>query len=801
MASKMCFDNFDEQALRELIHTVMELYQTKFGDTPCAVESDFSEPVKTAKKRRTTSSAPNPQPIITQNRFELLSDNEEEAEEMEEDVVEEINEPTPTETVQPSTSGRNKSEGTTAAKPVRKQKIAPIIIKETAKWTRTANLMREKRITATKSKLINTGIQVEPATEEDYRKLSKLLKEQKTQFYTYQLKSEKKLKVVLRGITQDITDDEIKQDLQAQDYPVEKITRMKGKQGKPSPLVLVEIDRLYKSIYNITDCCGLAVKVQALRTRNLIVQCHKCQMFGHTQSNCNINYKCMKCGEHHSTHLCEKPKTTPPKCANCGGEHLSTYLKCPENPNNAVGKKYIDAPLPKNNPWTKKKDNGPSNTQPPKEEPKKTTNNKTEDKLALILGRMLLRHRRAAHGVPSPNGGTNSSLQKIHTARGIVEIHSCYGPPGSVLSEADFRAVFGAGHPTTLAGDLNCPEEDTHIHIPTGSTDVLDIAVVKDVTTPYHLETVNDLTSDHLPVVMTLSLDKNLAATTTHTTSWLEFEKQLDPRPIIIKRTSDIDDMVRQFEEDVKKAMAAATKVKTISHRKRIPDHIKDQSALWKMAKALKPKSGKIPPLKSETGIINDPRDKTEEFANYFEDTFLPNKPASNDLEKFANAINGLARTDYGDELDPPQTTAEELLDIIKTLKDRKAPGRDGITNAAIKHLHLGAIDALRDIINGVLRYQHFPQTWKHATVIVLHKTGKPKNSTDGYRPISLLAGLSKVLEKVIQRRLLEVVSEKEILPRFQFGFRQEHSTTHQLLRITEHITEHLDRSTPTATN
>ncbi|GJQ68011.1 hypothetical protein Trydic_g16744 [Trypoxylus dichotomus] len=321
------------------------------------------------------------------------------------------------------------------------------------------------------------------------------------------------------------------------------------------------------------------------------------------------------------------------------------------------------------------------------------------------------------------------------------------------------------------------PEEDTHIHIPTGSTDVLDIAVVKNVTTPYHLETVNDLTSDHLPVIMTLSLDKNLAATTTHTTNWLEFEKQLDPRPIIIKRTSDIDDMVRQFEEDVKKAMAAATK-----WEKKIEELEQDQSALWKMAKALKPKSGKIPPLKSETGIINDPRDKTKEFANYFEDTFLPNKPAN-----------------YGDELDPPQTTAEELLDIIKTLKNRKAPGRDGITNAAIKHLYLGAIDALRDIINGVLRYQHFPQTWKHATVIVLHKTGKPKDSTDGYRPISLLPGLSKVLEKVIQRRLLEVVSEKGILPGFQFGFRQEHSTTHQLLRITKHVTEHSDRTTPTA--
>ncbi|GJQ87978.1 hypothetical protein Trydic_g12907 [Trypoxylus dichotomus] len=65
----------------------------------------------------------------------------------------------------------------------------------------------------------------------------------------------------------------------------------------------------------------------------------------------------MRCGEGHSTHLCTKPKTTPPKCVNCQGEHLSTYTKCPANPNNAaVNKKFIDAPLPKVNPWTTKRE-------------------------------------------------------------------------------------------------------------------------------------------------------------------------------------------------------------------------------------------------------------------------------------------------------------------------------------------------------------------------------------------------------------------------------------------------------------
>ncbi|GJQ88591.1 hypothetical protein Trydic_g19313, partial [Trypoxylus dichotomus] len=148
---------------------------------------------------------------------------------------------------------------------------------------------------------------------------------------------------------------------------------------------------------------------------------------------------------------------------------------------------------------------------------------------------VLVKHNVKHHQVATRTIEMETTAVQIHTARGVVEIHSCYGPPGSVLSEADFRAVFGAGHPTILAGDLNSkhknwnskttntrgrqlariatkygltvegPEDETHIHIPTGSTDVLDIAVVKNITTPYHLETINDLTSDHLPVVMTLS--------------------------------------------------------------------------------------------------------------------------------------------------------------------------------------------------------------------------------------------------------------------------------------------------------
>lgn len=51
-------------------------------------------------------------------------------------------------------------------------------------------------------------------------------------------------------------------------------------------------------------------------------------MLGYVRWNCYAEYKCMECGESHSTHECLKPKTTPPKCANCWKEHLSLNMKC-----------------------------------------------------------------------------------------------------------------------------------------------------------------------------------------------------------------------------------------------------------------------------------------------------------------------------------------------------------------------------------------------------------------------------------------------------------------------------------------
>lgn len=381
--------------LMQLIKLATELLHTKFPDLDL-------EPPKKARKTKKDTIQPS---IPTSNRFAELSQSDSPNDSVESTVshepMDDENEdfppisqagPSHTRTFTFKKLSQNKSTGSSQNTPVKMPRISPIFLKDKSKWNNTQRILNEHRIQTTKCKLVSTGIQIDPSTEEDYRKLIKILDNNNLEFYTYQLRSEKLLKVVLRGVMQESTEQEIREDLLHQGYPVSKIIRMKGRDGLPAPMILVEIAREYKSIYNLSSCCGLAVSTESLRSRSGIIQCHKCQSFGHSQLNCHIKYKCMKCGEEHSTHLCTKPITTPPKCANCSGEHLSTFLRCPSNPNNPNSLKLVEAPLPKVNPWYKKKDVQTDKTNEIleiKTKPSVSQGSKS-DELALILGRMII---------------------------------------------------------------------------------------------------------------------------------------------------------------------------------------------------------------------------------------------------------------------------------------------------------------------------------------------------------------------------------------------------------------------------
>ncbi|GFY69619.1 probable RNA-directed DNA polymerase from transposon BS [Trichonephila inaurata madagascariensis] len=111
-------------------------------------------------------------------------------------------------------------------------------------------------------------------------------------------------------------------------------------------------------------------------------------------------------------------------------------------------------------------------------------------------------------------------------------------------------------------------------------------------------------------------------------------------------------------------------------------------------------------------------------------------------------------------------------MDIILQLPNKKAPGKDGIKNIALKALPLNAITNITKIFNSCLQQNYFPQEWKHALITVIPKAGKGARFTENYRPISLISSLGKIFEKILLQHINRHCEENNIIPEFQQLFR-----------------------------
>lgn len=216
---------------------------------------------------------------------------------------------------------------------------------------------------------------------------------------------------------------------------------------------------------------------------------------------------------------------------------------------------------------------------------------------------------------------------------------------------------------------------------------------------------------------------------------------------------------------------------------------------LWRATKLIKNKYNFTPPLKdSSKSILLTDQEKANEIASSFckSHYITYNDKSDNPTETAVNSsfqnINFFC--DQVKESDMPKP--KEISNIIHFLKNRKSPGHDGINNILLKKLPKKAIVHMGYIFRACVRNAYFPSCFKCAKVIAIPKPGKDLSSANNYRPISLLSTIGKILEKILKKRLNNYIQSKDILPAVQFGFREGHSTNHQLLRVTNHIKSNL---------
>ncbi len=138
------------------------------------------------------------------------------------------------------------------------------------------------------------------------------------------------------------------------------------------------------------------------------------------------------------------------------------------------------------------------------------------------------------------------------------------------------------------------------------------------------------------------------------------------------------------------------------------------------------------------------------------------------------------------------ETTPSDVFTILSTLKTNKAPGVDGISPGLLRFCARGIACSLTCLFNRSFELSQFPQAWKYALVIPVHKKGG-LSDPGNYRPIALLPTISKVLERIVHNKLSSFLGTW--LSNKQSGFRKGDGTVPQLVRLTQQWSEAIDQS------
>ena len=105
-----------------------------------------------------------------------------------------------------------------------------------------------------------------------------------------------------------------------------------------------------------------------------------------------------------------------------------------------------------------------------------------------------------------------------------------------------------------------------------------------------------------------------------------------------------------------------------------------------------------------------------------------------------------------------------------------------------IKNLPDSAMKYLLRMLNSFFKNSYFPEEWNTSIIIPIVKPGKNPACPTSYRPIALTSCFCKIMERLLNERLMEHLESKGILNKVQSGCRRNRSTIDNLVRLEDSI-------------
>ncbi|GBN77151.1 hypothetical protein AVEN_15526-1 [Araneus ventricosus] len=133
-----------------------------------------------------------------------------------------------------------------------------------------------RKFPGTENKHSNGYIKTTPKNSDDYRDITKLLKEKKQDFYIMVPRDERPIKVVIKDLPIFTDTETIKTELEELRFFVNRVTQLKQiRTKKPLPMFLIELTRSpnAEKIYNLTNFLNLKIKIENFKKRPGYTQC------------------------------------------------------------------------------------------------------------------------------------------------------------------------------------------------------------------------------------------------------------------------------------------------------------------------------------------------------------------------------------------------------------------------------------------------------------------------------------------------------------------------------------------------
>ena len=284
--------------------------------------------------------------------------------------------------------------------------------------------------------------------------------------------------------------------------------------------------------------------------------------------------------------------------------------------------------------------------------------------------------------------------------------------------------------------------------------------------------------------------------------------KALPRRPTVPwwnKECSKLRRMTRKFYRQYKNSPSAESKTiyqravaKQRNYYKKVKrdswicyvNGINSQTAMreiWKKIRKLRGKYVPSPPptLKEGNKIITDSEEVANKLGKHFSDISSSKRSSNFKTKKNFDIAVNLNSGEF--ESYNIRFSYKEFVNAL-SLTESSAPGEDTVVYEMIKHLPEYGKIFLLQIFNKIWDTGILPKSWKVSLIIPVKKPNKNAMDATSYRPIALTSCLCKVMEKMINIRLIWYLEKNSLITPFQFGFRKNRSTLDPLFRLSNQI-------------